>query len=188
MGIQLSLLDRYLPCYQFAERHSIWVNGSAGEILDAVQNYDPSTDRLNHRISALRELPGRWLAKLGLAGTSRTFGIKDFIPLDRDGDKEMAAGLVGRFWRLDYGLVPLPDAAAFVAFAEPGTPKLVLGFLAEPQGDRTHFVTETRVYCPDRVSLLRFTPYWLVIRLASGLMRRRFLASVKRTVEARKAS
>jgi hypothetical protein len=99
--------------------------------------------------------------------------LHDFIPLDRDGDREMTAGLVGRFWRLDYGLVPLP-----AAFARPGTPKLVLGFLGEPQGDRTCPVTQTRVYCPDRTSLVLFTPYWLVIRLPSGYMRRRFLATL----------
>jgi hypothetical protein len=181
----MSLLDRYLPVYQFAEHHSILVSGSPGEILDAVQAYDPSRDRLSHRISILRELPGRWLAKLGFA-TSKAFGLSDFIPLDRVGDREMAAGLVGRFWRLDYGLVPLPDAAAFTAFARPGTPKLVIGFLAEPQGEFTRLVTETRVYCPDRRSLLLFAPYWLVIRLPSGLMRRHFLARVKRTVESRR--
>jgi hypothetical protein len=186
----MSLLDRYLPVYQFAERHSIVVDGAAGTVLDAAQAYDPAADRVSRGMTVLRELPGRWLANLGFAGTSReaTFGMRDFIPLDRDGDQEMAAGLVGRFWRLDYGLVPLPDAAAFTAFAEPGTAKLVIGFRAEPHGDRTRLVTETRVYCPDRRSRLLFTPYWLVIRLASSLIRRRFLQRVKRSIEHRAAS
>ena len=144
----MSLLDRYLPLYQFAKRHGIWVHGSPGAILDAIQAYDPSRDRLSLRFTALRELPGRVLVKLGFAGALKAFGLKDFIPLDRDGDREMAADLAGRFWRLDYGLVPLPDAAAFAAFAKPGTPKLVIGFLAEPQGDRTRLVTETRSTAP----------------------------------------
>lgn len=181
----MSLLDRYLPVYQFSERHRVLVRGSAGAILDAIQAYDRSRDRLVLLITALRELPGRLLTKLGFAGASRatTFDKSDFVPLDRDGDREMAAGLVGRFWRLNYGLVPLPDAAAFEAFARPGNAKLVLGFCVEPCGDQTRLVTETRVYCPDRISLLLFTPYWLVIRLPSGLIRRRFLKNVKRIVE-----
>jgi hypothetical protein len=37
----MSLLDRYLPLYQFAERHGIWAHGSP----DAIQAYDPSRDR-----------------------------------------------------------------------------------------------------------------------------------------------
>jgi hypothetical protein len=61
----MSLLDRYLPVYQFSERHSILVRGSAGAILDAIQAYDRSRDRLVLRITALRELPGRLIAKLG---------------------------------------------------------------------------------------------------------------------------
>jgi hypothetical protein len=182
----MSLLDRSLPVYQFVERHSILVSSSPGEILDAVQAYDPSRDRLSLRISALRELPGRWLATLGFAGASKALGLRDFIPLDRVGDRAMAAGLAGRFWRLDYGLVPLPDAAAFAAFARPGSPKLVIGFQAEPQGELTRLITEARGHCPDRMSLLLFTPYWLVNRLPSGPMRRRFLARVKRTVEGRR--
>src|SRR5947208_1701067 len=126
----MSLLDRYLPVYQFVERHSTLVNGSARAILDVIQAYDPSADPLNRRITALRELPGRLITKLGFTGASRraAFGMNDFIPLDRDGDREMAAGLAGRFWRLDYGLVSLPDAAAFTAFSRPGNAKLVLGF------------------------------------------------------------
>ena len=161
------------------------MNGAPGAVLDAVQAYDPSGDRLGLRFTALRELPGRWLAKLGFSGASKAFGVRDFIPLDRDGDRQMAAGLVGRFWRLDYGLVPLPDAAAFAAFADPGTAKLVIGFLAEPERGRTRLTTETRVHCPDWISRLCFTPYWLVIRPFSGVIRRRFLARVKRTVEGR---
>jgi hypothetical protein len=181
----MSLLDRYLPVYQFAERHDILVNGSPRAILDAIQTYDRSSDRSVRLITALRELPGRWLTRLGFSGASKAepFGSSNFIPLDRDGDREMAAGLVGRFWRLNYGLVPLPDAAAFDAFAGPGNAKLVLGFLAEPDGDRTRLVTETRVYCPDRMTLLLFTPYWLVIRLPSGFIRRRFLKTIKRAIE-----
>ncbi|ORE24217.1 hypothetical protein BKN47_31165 [Pseudomonas aeruginosa] len=40
--------------------------------------------------------------------------------------------------------------------------------------------TETRVFCPDRASRLRFTPYWLAIRPVSGLTRRRLLAGIER--------
>src|SRR3979411_2595751 len=68
----MSLLDRYLPVYQFVERrHSILVSSSPGEILDAVQAYDPSRERLSLRISAIREFPGRWLATLRFAGASK---------------------------------------------------------------------------------------------------------------------
>ena len=50
----MSLLDRYLPVYQFVERHSILVSGSARAILDVIQAYDPSADPLSRRITVLR--------------------------------------------------------------------------------------------------------------------------------------
>ncbi len=65
----------------------------------------------------------------------------------------------------------LPRAASFMTrllvTAQPGgvrTPKLVLGFVAEPEREMTRLVTETRVYCPGRTSFFMLPPYWLVIR------------------------
>jgi hypothetical protein len=180
----LSLMDRHLPAYQFAERHDILVAGSPQRILDAVEAYDFDGDRLAPRLMAVRQLPARLLATFFGASKPPAFGMKSFTPLGRDGDTEIAVGLAGRFWRPDGGLVPLPDAAAFAAFNEPGAAKLVLAFAAEPKGRLTRLVTETRVHCLDRRALVNFTPYWLVIRLPSGLIRRRMLTAIKQSVEA----
>ena len=73
----------------------------------------------------------------------------------------------------------------FLASNPPKTAKLVLGFLAEPVGESTLLTTETRVYCPDRYSLLMFTPYWLAIRPVSGLLRRRMLSAIHEIAEQR---
>ena len=109
---------------------------------------------------ALRRLPGRVLGKvLPLDVTMpEDFTMRSFTPLARDGDREMVAGLIGRFWRLDGGLVPIPDADAFLRYTEPGVPKLAMNFRAESDGKHTRLSTETRVYCPDAVAQLRFTP------------------------------
>jgi hypothetical protein len=96
---------------------------------------------------------------------------------------EMVAGLIGRFWQLDGGLVPIPDGDAFARFAEPGTPKLVIGFRAATDPLGTLLTTETRVFCPDLYSLLRFAPYWVLIRIPSGLIRRRSLRAIKAAAE-----
>jgi hypothetical protein len=58
--------------------------------------------------------------------------------------------------------------------------KLALGFSVQNASvGQTKLVTETRVHCPDRLSRLSFTPYWILIRPVSGLIRRRILNSVK---------
>jgi hypothetical protein len=41
------------------------------------------------------------------------------------------------------------------------------------------------VYCPDRYSLLMFTPYWLAIRPVSGVLRRRMLRTIREIAEHR---
>ena len=46
-------------------------------------------------------------------------------------------------------------------------------------GGGTWLLTETRVWCTDRAALLRFTPYWYLIRPVSGLIRHRLLARVR---------
>jgi hypothetical protein len=175
-----TLLDTYLPNYQFSERHSTWVNASPGQALDVITDYDFTADGVTAVFMALRRLPGRLLSKvLPNVAMPQEFTMRTFTPLARDGDREMVAGLVGRFWRLDGGLVPIADGDAFLRYAEAGVPKLVMNFSAEPDGARTRLSTETRVYCPDPASQLRFTPYWYAIRLASGLIRRRFLSRIR---------
>lgn len=178
------LIDRYLPHYQFAERHALRIDAPAGRVLDAAQRPDVADDPLARQLIALRELPSRLAGRFGVASRLRgrgSFGVDDFTPLGRDGDREIAFGLAGAFWQADYGLVPLPDAAAFEDLQRPGVAKLVLNFHAEPvTGGGTLLVTHTRVHCPDAPSLRRFRPYWLLIRPASGFIRGRLLRRIAR--------
>ena len=174
----MSLIDKHLPRYHFSERHRIRVKASPRAVMRSVVVSDRPPDRLRDFLMALRTLPARLLGcavpRVGLLG---------FTPLDWDGKGETVAGLIGRFWRLDGGLVPIADADAFARFSAPGTPKLVIGFRATPDPLGTLLTTETRVLCPDLRSLLGFAPYWLLIRLASGLIRRRTLRAIKAAAE-----
>ncbi|MGJ4948650.1 hypothetical protein [Bradyrhizobium sp. HKCCYLS20291] len=182
----MPLIDRLLPNYQFSERHEARVRCPPGELLDMIQGWDPR-DRFADIAMALRQTPARLMHALAPArhAAPQPFGLRSFTPLGRDGDRAMVAGLIGQFWRNDFGLVKIDGPEAFVAFDTPGTPKLVLGFMAEPEGEMTRLVTETRVYCPDRKSYLMFLPYWLLIRPASGLIRRRMLGAISAAVEQR---
>jgi hypothetical protein len=131
----------------------------------------------------LRELPGRVLGALGRPSALKNraaFGLEDFTVLGRDADREIAFGLAGRFWRSDYGLVALAGPEEFAALTELGVPKLVLNFSVERStGAEVWLRTQTRVFCNDRKSLIRFVPYWSIIRPVSGLMRGRLLARIR---------
>ncbi|MGY3449772.1 hypothetical protein [Bradyrhizobium sp. USDA 4353] len=181
----MSLLDDVLPNYQFSERHQALVRCPPGELLDLIQGWEPPHDRFAEIAMALRQMPARLMHAVAPSrhASPRPFSLKSFAPLGRDGDRAMVGGLIGQFWRSDFGLVQITGPDEFIAFSAPRTPKLVLGFMVEPEGAMTRLVTETRVHCPDRASFLMFLPYWLVIRPASGLIRRRMLGAIRQAAE-----
>lgn len=182
----MSLFETYLPRHQFAERHHIAIRASPSAVLDWVAGGNLPSDPIITGLMQARAMPGRLLNRLGFRGTAQPggFGLPSFIPLERDGDREIASGLIGRFWRPDGGLAPIADAAGFLAFDGWRTAKLVIVWTAQPEGDHTRLITETRIWCPDSSSRALMTAYWLVIRLPSGLIRRRLLSAIKRGLEA----
>ncbi len=180
----VSLLSKYLPRHQFAERHVTVVAGTAAAIHAVLARLEPRDDRFIAGLIALRELPGRLTDRR--VGPAR-FGLQTFTLLERSAS-ETVYGLVGRFWRLDFGLVPVDDGAAFVRFDTPGIAKLAMSFETEALPDgRTRLTTRTRIHAPDRATRLKLLAYWIAIRPASGLIRRRILRLVKRQVEAARA-
>jgi hypothetical protein len=183
----MSLMDTFLPHHQFSERHQATVRCRPGELLDIIQNFQPPKDRVGDLAMSVRQLPARlihWVAP-SRALRPKPFTPASFIPLARDGDREIVGGLIGKFWRPDFGLSVVNSPSEFLACNHPKTAKLVIGFLAEQIGEATLLTTETRVYCPDRYSLIMFTPYWLAIRPVGGLLRRRALAAIRRLAEQR---
>ena len=185
----MSLMDTFLPLHQFSERHHTTVRCAPGKLLDIIQNYRPPRDRVAEMAMLVRQSPARlmhWL-RPSRVPPPRLFTPAKFIPLGREGDREIVGGLVGKFWEIwsgDFWLVTLPGPIEFLACNPPKTAKLVIGFSAEVVGAETVLTTETRVYCPDRYSLIMFTPYWLAIRPVSGLLRRRALGAIRRIAEA----
>jgi len=167
-----------LPQAQFGERHKAKMRVTPQHALDAIETLSDADEPIIRWALKLREAPARIAAAIGLPsglrGKSR-FGIADFTLLERS-DTEAFYGLAGRFWRPDFGLEPIADADSFLAFDKPGVARLVLSFTATPIGDgEIRLTTETRVFCPDRRSLFLFTPYWLLIRPFSGLIRNQML-------------
>lgn len=181
------LADRYLSSFQFSEKHGIaGIKAPVDVILAAIKNYDDRSDRVVNFLQATREVPSRIAAALGgknaLAERAR-FGLADFFQLEETGN-EIALGLIGRFWKFDYGLVQIKDAGEFLNFAAPGYGKLVMIWSVVPgTGGANQLLTETRVFCPDRQSRLLFSLYWIAIRLASGWIRTRVLAQLKSDAE-----
>ncbi|MDF5812396.1 hypothetical protein P4113_09670 [Pseudomonas aeruginosa] len=139
----------------------------------------PAGARLPRPARSAGRLAGLLGRRNDLAGRPR-FGLHEFTRLERRADQAIAYGLVGRFWRADFALERIADGEHFRCYDQPGVAKLVLCFRCTPSASGTLLHTETRVFCPDRASRLRFTPYWVAIRPVSGLIRRRLLAGIER--------
>lgn len=186
----MSLLDKYLPRYQFSERHALGIPASCSDVIGAVRDYQPSSDLFFRSMIALREWPMRargWF-RLRQEAVVPPFGLHNFTLLEESGERELVFGMAGRFWQLDYGQLPVADAADFLAFSCPGTARLALGFVTKHQDDGTTcLTTETRICCQDPEALRRFTPYWYLIRPVSGLIRRRILGAIRREAVRRSA-
>jgi hypothetical protein len=183
----VSLADSFLPRFQFYERHEERIAAHPNQILDAIIGLRNSDDALVRALIMLREAPVRIANAVGLSSGRKKrppFGMENFTVLGRN-DRELVYGLVGRFWRPSFGLFPIADASAFQNFHEPGVAKLLMNFAVSPieKSNDMRLVTETKILCSNRWSFFMCAIYWGAIRIASGLVRRRMLAVVRRKAE-----
>ncbi|MCV9908899.1 hypothetical protein OIV19_14895 [Brucella sp. HL-2] len=178
----MQLIDKYLPNYRFNEIHDCDVNASPEVVLQAAIAYRPETDLFFRSMIGLRELPMRAIARLRgrESSVAQPFGLHEFTLLEHEPGQALVYGLIGQFWKANFGLFKIESAEAYLAFRTPGVAKPALTFTVTERGEKARLVTETRVFCPDRASHLRFLPYWYLIRPISGLIRNRILGSIKK--------
>jgi len=145
-------------------------------------------------LMALRSLPAL-ITRKGVRSASAPRALLDvftdegFVLLRRDpaplyGRASIVFGGAGRFWSARNNTpIAFSDGDAFVDFDEPGHAKVITRLDAIDLGDGTTRVeTETLVAGTDPASTRRFRPYWALIRLPSGLIRRSWLAAIDRRV------
>lgn len=173
----------WLPSFSFYEKHiSPPIEGTPEAIMQAVLALNMEDDPVIRRLLRLRQLPRRLrlaFFKSGSAEPADAFGFGSFTVLHQS-SHEASFGLAGRFWRPLLDVASLKDAEAFQHFSDPCAAKLVLRFDVTPGKNGAAVLrTETFVYCPTpRVKIL-FALYWMLIRPASGWIRRRTLLSIQ---------
>jgi hypothetical protein len=163
----MTLLDELVPAWDFDERHGIRADATAARLLEAMREVTPGempVARALFRVRGLAATAHEPLWGQMLRGGFRLLGERP---------DEVVAGAIGRPWRVWEGLRRDRD---FAAFSEPGYVKMAIGFRAR-DGE---LVTETRVLATDDGARRAFRPYWLVVRPASGLTRRAWLAAAAR--------
>jgi hypothetical protein len=186
-----TILDRLVPSFQVAQRHSVTIAASADQVWVALTQVTTGELPLFRLLMGVRGLPGRLLsgrgahfdAKEPLLGWGGRFG---FTILGQDARRELVFGAIGQPWRLAGGRgMAVAGGDDFAAFDRAGYAKMAANFRLDPiaGGTAVQLSTETRVACADATSARRFARYWRLIRPASGAIRRSWLAAIKRRAE-----
>jgi len=171
------LADELLPVYDAIMRHTVSVPAPAPAVWAALHSADFAGAWYVRALLNLRGLR-RPAQRDRLTLDRLVRGV--FIPLGEREGREIALGLVRRFWTPSGGRVTVTPEE-FKRFATPGHARAVWSFVIEPVGpEATRLATETRVACVDAASRRRFRLYWVVVRPFSGLIRSAMLAAVAR--------
>jgi hypothetical protein len=181
------ILDRFLPAFQYSERHERRVRATPDRIFTAIHAVTADEIALFRTLSTIRN-PARLFEKQpeGILNPSHRPVIEaarhsGFVLLAEAPGRELV--IATYVARPAAGVRPSPES--FAALALPGYAKAAMNFRVEPGPDGVCLLTtETRVFATDGWTALRFAPYWRLIYPGSSLLRRTWLAAIARRAEA----
>jgi hypothetical protein len=173
------LIDTYCPVYLISKTYTKEVNAPIDKVYSVARALDAFRSRICKWLFGLRGFPSHMTTLDGL----RRFG---FVMLGDVPPKELAFGLVGKFWTYS-GNIQRLSAESFNDFQQDGFAKAVGNIALKPLGARKTLVeTETRVVCFGNQSAFCFRLYWTLISPFSGLIRKEWLKIIK--IEAEKTA
>ena len=190
-----TLIDQWLPEWQFGEYHERRVRASPRQVFAAIRRVRSSDIFLFRTLTFIRN-PGRRGQGEHILNPPAEKPILDvalssgFVLLEEDADRELLIGAVViappeivRAAQQRSG--PSLDPELFRTLGRPGFARAVMNFRAIAESDGwTRLTTETRVQTVDRGTARRFALYWRVIYPGSWFIRWSWL----RAIEARIAS
>jgi len=182
-----TLLERFMPSYEIAERHQIRVNAPVAATFEAATTMYLQQSPIVRAIFKGREWimrshsapalePGSFLDQMRRIG----WGELAVVP-----GREIVMGAVTQPWMADVVFRPLaPDQ--FAGFDDPGYVKIVWTLRADPAGaDRSVFRTETRAVATDPLARAKFRRYWAMLSPGIILIRWASLRPLKADAERR---
>jgi hypothetical protein len=194
------LIDRLMPCYDAVRAEHRIVPGDIESVYAATRRADfirawreSVAVRLLFAARGLGERAVSLIARrehreppppesMRLAEMS-THG--DWVLLGVDPPREIAFGVVGRFWAGETVWARI-DAADFEAFAEPGFGKIACNFSLRRYGaDRTLVTYECRTLATDETARDGFMRYWRPLAPFVGLVMRSQLRIIEAEITGR---
>ncbi len=184
-----ALLDELMPLADHHEVHDIWLDAAPEDAYRALIETTAREIRLLGPLMALRQLPAFLTGRASRADRSLSvFDLLEsggFVRLAEEPGREIVFGVAGRFWKLtgNQPVEAVRDRESFTAFSDPGYAKAAMSFLVRAEGRGSRLVTETRIQATDPAAARSFRRYWRLVRPGSGLIRRSWLAAVRRRIE-----
>jgi hypothetical protein len=170
---------RYRTCFFRVVRappHAVW---------DELHRITMSDLPLGRALEGLRVLPARVAGRNVQPLARRRFLDVTPIPvLFSDRPHVVVAAGLSQAWRLLGGPAPPRlDAAAVRAWTAPGWIKVAMEYRMEAVSRGTLLSIETRIAAADTTTARRFAAYWLLVRGASGAIRRELLRTLAHLAE-----
>lgn len=186
-----SLLDQFLPTYDFNEVHTTVVHAPLAHVFAAIKKVELKELPLFRVLFRLRALPsqlrGRRVPLFDLEEPLFRWACRSgFALLAEEAEQELVFGTIGQPWKLTGGAsLPSLRADEFVDFARPECVKIAANFRLQsaPGSSNVELSTETRICSPNRATKAEFARYWRWVRPGSGLIRREWLRAIKRRAE-----
>ena len=183
-----SVLDAFMPAYDFHERHEITIHAPIERVRDALNRVSfadigvmETLGRVraaamgNFRAPAPRGAPMS-MPILQMMHDSRS----GFFQLD-DTPREVVFGLAGQPWR---NRAIRLTADQFRTWSPPDSVKIAVNFLLEDLGGgQTRAVTETRVQATDGSARRTMAHYWTLIYPGTGMVRQSLLKAIRLRAE-----
>jgi hypothetical protein len=181
------LLDRFMPAYEVADRHSVRVAAPAAVTYSAAKRTNLDDSPLVRGIFKAREFlmrskPAAGLRRHGIVAETQSlgWGVLAEVP-----DRQIVMGAITRPWEANPTFQALPSAE-FANFRQPGYVKIVWTLRADPTGDDASvFRTETRAVATDEPARSKFRRYWALLSPGIIIIRWAMLPLVKSEAERR---
>jgi hypothetical protein len=187
----MTVLDRLIGRPGLVEMDHVDVVVPVPQAWDAIRHLDLAASPLSRALVILRTLPNRLVGEHvdvhvrfdDLVSSPAKPGFQIFV---EDPPRELAAGAIGKVWRLRIPFVHVPDVETFAAFAEPDFIKVAWAIRVVPLGEQHARVEiEVRVQATDAAAWRKFRRYFRLIGPGSHLIRRTALAHIARELGTR---
>lgn len=172
-------LNRLMPEFEQSWATDTVIEAPPEQVYAAFQSMNPRDMRLAGVLAKIRTFGARENEPPAtFAESAERFGN---VTLVDQPNKEIVAGLVGQFWKRDFGIRRLRPEE-FPGFTEPGYAKVLSAFRIEPvpgtKHSRVHSVM--RIHATSEDAAKKFNRYWLLLNPGIKLYMRSMLAALRR--------